>query len=175
MSLTSESKEKTKSCKHRESASALSRLQEPLKIQKNRQVGCCEWDSFLHWQYFSNWFQIKRIVKWGDESVKKYKKKLHWFFPPPICLIPGWLLDNMLPVGFKYTSSESTNLWSIRSFLVNIILLIIIISDNITIINMIKITTRSISLAASLWWSLGSASSSTQRSNQYLLIQWQIV
>ena len=82
MSLTSESKEKTKSCKHRESASALSRLQEPLKIQKNRQVGCCEWDSFLHWQYFSNWFQIKRIVKWGDESVKKYKKKLHWFSPP---------------------------------------------------------------------------------------------
>ena len=79
---------------------------------------------------------------------------------------PGWQLDNMLPVGFKYTSSESINPWSIRSFLVSIILLIIIITANITIINMIKITTRSISPAASLWWSLGSASSSTQRSNQ---------
>ena len=96
---------------------------------------------------------------------KGIKRNCIEFFSP-ICLIPGWLLDNMPPVGFKYTSSESTNLWSIRSFLVNIILLIIIISDNITIINMIKITTRSISLAASLWWSLGSASSSTQRSNR---------
>ena len=63
MSLTSESKEKTKSCKHRESASALSRLQEPLKIQKNRQVGCCEWDSFLHGQYVSKWFQLKKNCK----------------------------------------------------------------------------------------------------------------